>query len=443
MSARSREKQVRTRKPRITLFVGAAIVCIAIAVVWKKGRTAWVNPPTITAPSLSASQAAMVEKARHGVVSQGESAAAWGSYGMVLRAFDFNPEALRCFHTARKLDPKDPRWPYFISRILRAENPEESLRWLKHTVELTGNSPQAPRYYLAKTLAETGQMDEAEAHAKALLQAQADFAPARLLLAQTALARGDTNTAATNVTMCLQDPRTMRSAFALLATLQQRLNDSAGAQESSKRSAAANADAPIADAFESEIAALRGDPHEIADRVHTLLAARNVTEAAPIIDQLIREHPDFAGGWLLRGRLLLIQKQPGPAEEALKRHLQLDPKSTQGFFQLGTAYLNAGKFAEAEQAFRRAIELKDDFGPAWFNLAFALGRQSKWADAAPVFQQAIRFNPEHFESYLLLADVQLQLNNPAEAEKLVEAAARINAADPRLGPLRQKISQLK
>jgi tetratricopeptide (TPR) repeat protein len=443
MSSRRKRKNARARKPRFSVFVAALIIAIAIFIVVKSGKTASVDAPKISAPKLSPARAATIEQARRQVAAEGESADAWGQYGMVLRAFDFNNEALKCFRTARSLDPKNPRWPYFISRILRADSPAESLRWLKRTVELTGNKPEAPRYYLARNLAEIGRVDEAETQAKVLLESSTDFTPARLLLAQTAFARGETNAAMTNVTMCLQDPRTTRSAWALLAAIQQRQNDTAGARESSRQAAEATADVPIADQFEAEVAAIRGDPHEVADRVHSLLSARNLAEAGPLIDQIIREQPDFAEGWLLRGRFLLIQKQLPAAEEALQRHLKLDPKSTQGYFQLGAAYLNGGKFADAQQAFRKAIELKEDFGPAWFNLAYALGRQGKWAEAAPLFEQAIRYNPEHIESYLLFADVQLQLKNPDEAEKLLAAAARINASDPRIAPLRQKLARKK
>src|SRR4051812_4906342 len=253
MSAKSRKNQKRARKPRISVFIAALIVCVAVFIVLKKGKTASADIPKISVANLPANRKAIIEKARHELESE-ESADTWGQYGRVLRAFDFNTQALQCFKTAHSLDPKNPRWPYFISRILRADDPAESLRWLKQTVELTGNKPEAPRYYLAKTLAETGRIDEAEANAKNLLQADADFVPARLLLAQTALSRGDTNAAATNVVLCLEDPRTARSAWALLATLQQRQNDMAAAQEASRRSTAATADLPIADQFEAEVA---------------------------------------------------------------------------------------------------------------------------------------------------------------------------------------------
>jgi tetratricopeptide (TPR) repeat protein len=440
MSAKSR-KQKRSRAP--IAAIALIIVCVLAAAWIAYTKKTLADVPKIAANNLSTNRSATIETARSRALSKPRSAEAWGNYGKVLRAFDFNAEALRCFRVAESLDQREPRWPYFISRILRAEKPVESLQSLKRAVELAGNTPEAPRYYLARTLAEEGNVAEAERQAKMLLEAHPDFVPARLLLAQIEFSRDDTNAAMADVKMCLNDSRTAKSAWALLASLQQRQNDAAAAQESSRKSAAAPADLAIADAFEAEVSALRGDPHAISDRVHSLMAARNISEAAALVDELVREHPDFPGTWLVRGRFLLLQKDYPAAEESLQRHLQLDPKSTQGYFQLGSVYVAMGKFPAAQQAFRRAIELKEDFGPAWFNLGYALGRESKWAEAKPAFEQAIRYNPEHVESYLLLADVHLQLGNPTEAEKLLESAMRISPQDPRVAALQRKLAQKK
>jgi hypothetical protein len=140
----STEKQSRTRKPRISVFVGGIIVCIALVVVLKMGRTASVDIPRISTKNLSPSRKTTIEKARHDLEAE-ESADTWGQYGMVLRAFDFNAEALRCFQTARSLDPKNPRWPYFINRILHADRPAEVPIVEQFEDEVTAIRNEAPK----------------------------------------------------------------------------------------------------------------------------------------------------------------------------------------------------------------------------------------------------------------------------------------------------------
>src|SRR6516225_675067 len=51
------------------------------------------------------------------------SAATWGEYGIVLRAYRQHPEADRCFQVAADLDPADGRWPYLMGTYLADADP--------------------------------------------------------------------------------------------------------------------------------------------------------------------------------------------------------------------------------------------------------------------------------------------------------------------------------
>jgi hypothetical protein len=132
------------RKLRISVFVAAIIVCIALVIVLKKGNTASVDIPKISASNLSRARKAVIDKTRRELETE-ESADTWGRYGMVLRAFDFNKEALRCFQTARSLDPKNPRWSYFINRILHADHPADFPLVEQFEEEVTAIRSEAPK----------------------------------------------------------------------------------------------------------------------------------------------------------------------------------------------------------------------------------------------------------------------------------------------------------
>jgi hypothetical protein len=114
------ENRRRARKPRVSVFIAVVIVCVAVVIVLKKGRTATMDIPKVAASSLSHRGKAAIDQARRELEAD-ESADRWGRYGMVLHAFDFDAEALRCFQTALSLDSRNPRWPYFIRRISRAK----------------------------------------------------------------------------------------------------------------------------------------------------------------------------------------------------------------------------------------------------------------------------------------------------------------------------------
>lgn len=431
----------RSRKVLVIAIMVAVTACAAVGVViWRQWDQAITTLPTLSTTHLSASRQEQLTRQRQDVLAHRTDPNAWGKYGMLLLAFDFNSAAADCFRRAEALEPGNPRWPYYAALASRSDDPAAYARDLNRAVELAGNEPPIPRYYLARVFAEEGRWQEAQSHGGALIAAHPTFHPARLLLAQVAVAQGDTAAAAELALKTLDDPRTRKAASALLSSIRQREGNSSAARELAALSAAAPADQPVFDPWEADISSLRGDPRRLTSHVHKLLAARQLTEAASLVDQLVREHPGFDETWLVRGRLSFLQKDFPAAEAALRKHLQMNPTSVQGLFQLGTVLLNAGNLPASADAFREATKLKPDFGPAWFNLGVALGRAGQGQQAADALQEAVRLNPEHIDSYLLLADLHMQRGDKARAAALLEEAGRINAADPKLTAFRNRLS---
>src|SRR5947209_8498069 len=100
----------------------------AAAVWWWAGRVAL---PEVPAPDLDPAAT------RQGVLDSPRSAAAWGEYGIVLRANEFHPEADVCFRTAAALDPSDGRWPYLLGSHLAATEPVAAAEWLRKATAAT------------------------------------------------------------------------------------------------------------------------------------------------------------------------------------------------------------------------------------------------------------------------------------------------------------------
>ena len=402
-----------------------------------------VHVPTPDLAAVPPAERANFEKARHAIAADPRSDEAWGEYGMRLRAFGFHQEARPCFAKAEQLDRADPRWPYFLARSPYLNDPDEALRWLRRSVELCGNKPPGPRYYLARTLTEENRWPEAEKEISALLAAHPAFAPALLLQAQLELARTNFAAAEALLQQSAADPRTRQAAAALLAQARQRQDDAAGATAAARRAASLPADAQVADPFEERVLELRADALSLAEQGHRMMAARDLTNAARVASILQQNHPGARESWLVLGLVRLLQGNPPAAEAALRKHLELQPDSAQGLFQLGLAQMSMNQFAAASATFEQALPLKPDFGPAWYNLGFARARSGKLRDAITPFRETIRHNPEHADAYLLLADIYLQLNEPREASNLVSQAALVQPANPRLAVMRQKLGGKK
>ncbi|HKQ36805.1 MAG TPA: tetratricopeptide repeat protein [Verrucomicrobiae bacterium] len=392
------------------------------------------SPPAISTAGLDPATVTLIQQQLSAVHASRKSAEAWGKLGGILKSYGFREQADVCLAEAERLDRKNPRWPYF-----RAALGTNALENLRRTVALCGNDPEMPRLRLARLLAESGQQDAARAELQELLRSRPNSAPARLLLAQISSGRNELGEAIALAKICTTNSYTVRSAWTLLAALYRRQGDTNAADIASRRAAAVTPDVAWPDPFEEEVLALRTDARSLSDRAQSYLMAGRATDAMPIVNQLVRNYPDFAETWLLLGRAQNLSNRPADAEPSLRRFLQMDPNSVNGHFQLGMSLLAQKRFDEAAATFRHATTLKRDFGPAFFNLGFALAKSGKPRDAIPAFHEAVRQNPEMIDAYILLADLYVQLGQSAEASDLTGRAERLNPSDPRLPVLRKKI----
>src|SRR5687768_16487634 len=81
-----------------------------------------------------------------------DSGAAWGRLGLILKAAGMDSKAQESFVRAEKLEPTNPRWPYF----------QDNVDSLQRAAVLT--NADFVRLRLAELLAEAGRWDEAEDH---------------------------------------------------------------------------------------------------------------------------------------------------------------------------------------------------------------------------------------------------------------------------------------
>jgi tetratricopeptide (TPR) repeat protein len=424
------------------LLLAATTLALVAGGVWLTSRKVDLHPvPQVVTTSLDASAAKLIEQRFADVRKDPRSGAAWGRLGAALRSFEFRDEARLCLENAEKLEPSEPRWPHLLGLLLANHSPTDAAAAFRRAVGLCGNEPPASRLRLARLLAESGQWPQARNEFAELTRVKPDFAPALLGLAQCAQALGEPQEALALANRSTSDRSTARAAWSLVATLQQRLGDTNAARLAGQRAAALPVDAPVADAFEGELSPVRSDPRDLSDRAQRFLQAGRVEEAAPLVQQLAREHPQFAESWLLLGRWQLLGRNAAAAETSTRRHLELDPRSVNGVFQLGSALLAQNRFEEAAVAFRQATQLKADFGPAFYNLGFALAKSGRTREAVAPFREAIRHNPERVDSYVLLADLYVQLGEMTEAAALARQAEAVAPNDRRLPALWQKIGR--
>lgn len=345
------------------------IICTLLAIAGCKRA---VPPPDVPLAGIDPVVATQISNAVAEVRTAPRSGAAWGELGMVLKAAGLN-EATNCFVQAEKLDPKNPRWPYFLNTV-------ESLKRALALVE------QAHvRLRLAQSLAEAGRWSEAEEHFRA--------AGDSLGLAQIACAQERWQAAVPHLQQARQNTYTAKAATALLATVNLRLGNTNEAAALSAQAAAMPPDPTRPNPFEAELKQYATGKRAWIEAAQDLLGQKQVAEAAPLIERLVRLYPDAPEGWLYLGRACLIQSNLVAAEQALTRHLQLDPASVDGHMQMGLVFYHQGRLPEAAVEFQTVLKAKPDSENAYYFLGQLQRRQGDTQAAIKSFQAALRCDP--------------------------------------------------
>jgi Flp pilus assembly protein TadD len=158
-----------------------------------------------------------------------------------------------------------------------------------------------------------------------------------------------------------------------------------------------------------------------------ILLAENSNPGAPEIPEVAKP-----GELLEAGLAALDSGNLKAAIPLLKRALELDPKSKQGWNDLGLAYLRLGQFDDAGAAFRKQIELNPYDEHVYNYLGFTLQQQQNYTDAAKAFQKQIEVNPIDPVAHAALGALYLEEHKYAEAVPELDKATILSPENPEL-----------
>ena len=329
-----------------------------------------------------------VSEAARRVELEPRSAAAWGEYGIVLRAYRQHLEADRCFQVAANLDPADGRWPYLIGTHLADADPTAAVAWLERAAR--GKVPDNARETVLARLAET--LIAAGRPADALAALGPDLAAAspriRLAAARAAAAVGDDRAAAEFLGDLADHPPAARQALLLRSGICRRQGRTSYADYLAARAAEAPNGVwpdPLADPVRSRDLSRGGRLDEAA----RLLRARQPVEAERLLRQLT-DDPSASDPRAFVG-LAEVREAQGDrkgALAALAQAVRVDPKNLAANYRLGLLHFDVGEhlwatgradaaraeFREAVTWLDNALAINPDFGKGLLLKGAALHR---------------------------------------------------------------------
>ncbi len=427
------------------IFVVGTIVLIGGAIAGYFALRSDSKPPALVPPDpqgehLEQSVLLAIKAMRERVLKEPESANAWGSLGEAFLGNEIEEEARICFVEAERLEPGNPRWPYFqgIISVNRGDR-VAAIPYFQRAVERGQQEPEAnrvTRIVLAETLHFLGKPDQAGDYVLEVLAADPQNVRAHFLAGLIAIGREEWETARAHLLKCLGSPFARQRARIQLAAVSLRLGDAGKAEELQQEANRLPADADWFDPYIREyleMAVKKKSRYKLAE---SLEASGRFAEAARILGPMTREFPDDDMPHLMFGRQCARLGDYVNAEKSLRRALLLAPQKVQAHYFLSLMLVMKGDslegqnnraqalacFEEADARARKALELKPDYGLAHMALGLALKRRDKLLEAAAELQEAVRCTPEHSEIHWQLAEVLFEQGKFDEARRRYEYA---------------------
>lgn len=417
-----------TNRPILLLLVAVGVSAAIWFISQNLNATPKVPKPDFTTANSNVALAtAQLLKA---VEDKPNSAEAWGQYGEILMAHEWNSEALICFDQAAKLNPKEMRWPYLAAILLDRQDP--TLALAKYDIAKELDSGYAPLWMRrGNTLLGLNRTDEAEASFKKALEADKNQPFPLIALARIAGIRENWKMA----TELLEQAKSVapKNREVLVELTRSRMllgvNPMLGQAEQSAILSGQRYET-MPDEIYSAINEREVAARFAAMQADSAAAKGDLQAAAEGYVALIKQRPEMVRPRLNLASVFLQSGQAPLALTTLKEAVQLFPEDARAHYAYSYALEGSQQLEAARREREEAVRLKPDFAEAHFALAISAERDGDLDQAIQSYRLAIQSDTRLARAHLGLGLTLQKQGKLEQAVAAIDAAVKLSPGDP-------------
>jgi tetratricopeptide (TPR) repeat protein len=399
------------------------------------------QPPAIPIPNATRNEREfleVMEESRKAILVDRRSAEAWGRYGMVLRAYEFDDEADIALEVAHRLDPSDGRWPYYLGRNMFEKDPIKAADWLAKANQCEWKKPEdksSAEIAYVEALIIAGKIEDA---ATLLENSKSSDLRVRLAMGKVALARGELREASRLLEPLKNHPNASRQVALLLAQIAREEGRIPDALTIGNQAAIMARDTRWPDPLLDALVPLNQSRPGRLDESVRLIRLGQYDDAAKILEPLVREQDPKA----MLG-LSEVRRLQGRMEESvrmLKELVLLEPDGLDARYQLAIFYFSQGEKAwnlnQREKATEwfdlsyietdRLLKVHPEHGKTLLLKGITLYRfQNKPREGIEILSQFVKLRPEVGEGHFHLGLAYVENRQFEDAKNSLERAAQM------------------
>ena len=323
--------------------------------------------------------------------SASEKARAYAELGMVYHAHELESPAVAAYRNASELAPDDARWPY-LTAVALVEAGQSTIAETEFRRAITINPQYDPAHIrLGRLLLELGNPGQAATSVEPLLNRQPPSAAALAVAGQAALAKGNSEEAASLLRRALAaQPEATRLRQPLALALRE-LGEVDAARE--LLSGGGERETTFADPIVSDMLSRSASYARYLSAGRAELAGGNVSRSLAHFRRALELSPDNPA---VRVSLAEALSRAGRHQEAaghLDAVLAAVPDDDGAHYLRGLLYERSGQQSAADSHYRGAAEIRADFVEPRILLANSLMRDGRYPAAVAQLDEVLALQP--------------------------------------------------
>jgi tetratricopeptide (TPR) repeat protein len=170
---------------------------------------------------------------------------------------------------------------------------------------------------------------------------------------------------------------------------------------------------------------------------------RKYDEAIASFEKVIEKFPSNTEGYYNLGLAYMRKGDVDRAIECLEKAVELKSAGIEPYLALGESYFKKGDSEKAEDNFKLAIEFQPENPKAHYNLGIVFYKLDKTEDALNAFDKAIELNPELSSACYQAGLASVKMGNYKKAIKYFEEFLRLEPDAPETSRIKAMIEELK
>ena len=136
------------------------------------------------------------------------------------------------------------------------------------------------------------------------------------------------------------------------------------------------------------------DLHVLVEKVHHLIAQKELTEAEKLCQEMLSQYPDYYGLYRHLGRICFEEGDKQKAQVYMRQSLKLNPEQPGLHFNLAMLLAEQGRYDDAVEHFKEVLRLNPNQILAHNKLGSVLYAMGRFDEAVRYWQASLKLKPD-------------------------------------------------